>query len=61
MDFWHGVMPSAEMRADGYEVALDTLSNHNVTGVFLHIWASEHDHLGDETDVEEMLGARWTR
>jgi len=61
MDFWHGEMPSAEMRADGYEAALDTLSNHNVTGVFLHIWASEHDHLGDATDVEDMLRARWTK
>ena len=61
MDFWHGVMPSAEMRANGYEVALDTLSNHDVTGVFLHIWASEHDHLGDAADVEDMLRARWTR
>ncbi|MCK4583341.1 hypothetical protein KAU18_08510 [Candidatus Bathyarchaeota archaeon] len=61
MDFWHGGMPSAEMRARGYEVALDTLRNHNVTGVFLHIWASEHDHLGDETDVKGMLRGRWTK
>jgi len=60
MDFWHGGKPSAEMRTDGYKVALDTLSNHNVTGVFLHIWASENDHLGEAIDVEELLRARWT-
>jgi hypothetical protein len=61
MDFWYGGMPSAEMRAEGYMAALEVLSGHNVTGVFLHIWASEHDHLGDATDVEEMLRDRWTR
>jgi len=44
-----------------YEAALDTLRSHNVTGVSLHIWASEHDHLSDATDVEEMLRERWTR
>lgn len=43
------------------EAALDTLRSHGVTGVSLHIWASEHDHLGEETDVEETLGERWTR
>ncbi len=61
MDYWYGEMPSAEMRAQGYKTALDALSGHNVTGVFLHIWASEHDHLGEATDVEEMLRARWTK
>lgn len=44
-----------------YEAALDTLRSHNVTGVSLHIYASEHDHLDEETDVEETLGERWTR
>ncbi len=53
-------MPSAEMRAEGYVAALDTLTGHDVTGVSLHIWASEHDPLGDATDVEDMLKARWT-
>jgi len=61
MDYWYGWMPSAEMRAQGYETALEVLSGHDVTGVFLHIWASEHDHLGEATDVEDMLRARWTR
>jgi len=61
MDYWYGWMPSAEKRAEGYMAALDALSGHNVTGVFLHIWASEHDHLGEATDVEDMLRARWTR
>lgn len=60
MDLWYGDMPNATMRAEGYQVSLDVLNDYDIEGVFLHIWASEHDHLGDETDVEEMLRERWT-
>lgn len=61
MDHWFGEMPDALMRAKGYEAALDVLRDHDVTGVFLHLWASEHDHLGEDEDVEDMLRDRWTR
>lgn len=60
MDYWYGEMPPPDIRAMGYEIALDVLKEHNIDGVFLHLWASEHDQLGDSTDVEEMLESRWT-
>jgi hypothetical protein len=60
MDLWFGDIPNATMRAEGYQVSLDVLKDYDIEGVFLHIWASEHDHLGEKTDVEEMLRERWT-
>ena len=60
MDFWYGEMPSPDIRAEGYGIALDVLKEHSVDGVFLHLWASEHDQLGDSEDVENMLAKRWT-
>jgi hypothetical protein len=61
MDWWHGEEPDPEIRAEGYGTGLDVLKEHNITGVFLHIWASERDHLGSNFDVEQMLRSRWTR
>lgn len=60
MDHWYGEMSEPDIRAKGYAIALDILKEHQITGVFLHIWASEQDHLGDSTEVENMLGGRWT-
>jgi sugar phosphate isomerase/epimerase len=60
MDFWYGEMPSPAIRAEGFGIALDVLEEHGVNGVFLHLWASEHDQLGDSEDVENMLKKRWT-
>lgn len=28
---------------------------------FIHIWASERDHLGDNHEVENMLKERWVK
>ena len=53
-------MPSPEIRAEGYGIALDILKKHDITGVFLHLWASEHDQLGESRVVEDMLKKRWT-
>lgn len=61
MDYWLGEMPDARMRSRGYEAALDVLREHDIDGVFLHLWASEHDHLGEDKDVEDMFEERWTR
>ncbi len=59
MDYWYGKEPSPEIRAQGYNLSLDVLKEYNVTGVFLHLWASEHDQLGESREVEEMLKTRW--
>ncbi|RLC62744.1 MAG: hypothetical protein DRI01_06380 [Chloroflexi bacterium] len=59
MDFWQGEEPDPATRAQGYEVCLDILKQYGVTGVFLHKWASEPDHLGRSTAVEDTLEARW--
>ncbi len=60
MDFWYGEMPEPDIRAEGYEIALGILKGHDITGVFMHLWASEHDQLGDSHVVEDMLKQRWT-
>jgi hypothetical protein len=59
MDFWQGAFPDSVTRAEGYARGLDVLAQAGLTGVFFHIWASEPDHLGDSTAVEEMLKSRW--
>jgi hypothetical protein len=60
MDDWYGDIPPPDILAAGYGVAMDVFKGHNISGLFLHIWASEHDQLGDNTEVEAMLRARWT-
>ena len=60
MDFWHGKEPDPVIRAKGYGVCLDVLKQHHVTGVFLHKWAAEPDHLGNSVAVEDLLRIRWT-
>ena len=60
MDFWYGEMPPPDIRAQGYDIILDTFKEHGADGVFLHLWASEHDHLGESVEVENMLRERWT-
>ena len=60
MDLWQGQEPTPTIRAQAYEIGLDVLEEFGLTGVFLHIWASESDHLGDSEEVEEMLRRRWT-
>jgi hypothetical protein len=60
MDDWYGEIPTPDILAEGYGIAMDVFKEHNISGLFLHLWASEHDHLGDSTDVEGMLKARWT-
>jgi len=59
MDFWQGGEPDPIARAQGYGLALDVLAQAGLSGVFFHLWASEPDHLGDSTVVEEMLQSRW--
>jgi hypothetical protein len=59
MDFWQGGVPDPITRAQGYGLALDVLAQDGLTGVFFHIWASEPDHLGDSTSVEDMLKSVW--
>jgi len=61
MDCWQGEEPDPATRAKGYEICLDILKRYGVTGVFLHKWASEPDHLGNSTAVEDMLRKRWTQ
>jgi hypothetical protein len=61
MDFWHGKEPDPVTRAKGYDVCLNVLKQYHVTGVFLHKWATEPDHLGNSAAVENMLKARWTK
>jgi hypothetical protein len=40
---------------------MDVFKGHNsINGLVLHLWASEPDQLGDSTEVEAMLKARWT-
>jgi hypothetical protein len=60
MDFWYGEMPSPDIRAQGYAIMLDVFAEQGIDGVFLHLWASEHDHLGESIEVENMLRERWT-
>ena len=60
LDLWYGEMPAPDIRAQGYSIMLDVFREHDIDGVFLHLWASEHDHLGDSRDVENMLKGRWT-
>jgi hypothetical protein len=60
MDDWYGKEPDAPVLSHGYNLSLDIFKKHNITGVFLHLWASEHDQLGDREEVEEMLSRRWT-
>ena len=60
MDLWYGEMPAPDIRAQGYSIMLDVFREHDIDGVFLHLWASEHDHLGDNREVEDMLQGRWT-
>jgi hypothetical protein len=60
MDFWYGEMPEPDIRAQGYDIMLNVLNEHNIDGVFMHLWASEHDQLGDSREVEDMLRQRWT-
>jgi len=60
MDIWQGSEPNPTIRAKGYEIGLDVSKEYNLTGVFLHIWASEPDHLGSSKEVENMLRGRWT-
>jgi len=61
MDLWQGKEPDPATRAKGYDICLEILKRHQVTGVFLHKWASEPDHLGDSTAVEDWLRTRWTQ
>lgn len=60
MDWWYGEEPPPDIRAQGYAIMLDVFAAHGADGVFLHLWASEHDHLGESTAVEDMLRERWT-
>jgi hypothetical protein len=60
MDFWYGEMPPPDIRAQGYDIMLNAFKEHGTDGVFLHLWASEHDHLGESVEVENMLRGRWT-
>lgn len=46
MDLWQGGEPDPATRARAYEIGLDALKEHELTGVFLHSWASEPDQLG---------------
>lgn len=59
MDFWQGDEPAPTTRAEGYGLGLDVVAEYQLTGIFLHLWASEPDHLGISTAVEKMLKARW--
>ena len=59
MDHWHGKEPAPDIRAQGYDACLDIFEAYHVDGVFLHIWASEPDHLGENKEVENMLSKRW--
>jgi len=60
LDFWQGGEPSPQILTQNYQIALDIFKEHNFSGVFLHLWASEPDHLGVSQDVENMLKKRWT-
>lgn len=59
MDFWQGGEPDPITLAQGYGLAWDVLAQAGQSGAFLHLWASEPDHLGASTAVEEMLEAWW--
>lgn len=59
MDLWHGGEPDPATRARGYEIGLQVAAQYGLRGVFLHIWASEPDHLGSSTAVERMLRRVW--
>lgn len=66
LDFWQGSypespIPSAGDVANASDLGLDILKKHNFTGVFIAHWASEPDHFGKSTEVEQMLGNRWTK
>lgn len=61
IDDWYGGYPLPEVYAQGYSLGLNILRENNFTGVFLHLWASEDNHLGKGVeDVELMLKKRWT-
>jgi hypothetical protein len=61
MDDWYGAIPTPDITATGYGLAMGVFKGHNsINGLFLHLWASEHDQLGDSTEVEDMLRERWT-
>ena len=60
MDDWYGAWPDPDILAIGYGVAMDIFKEHNIGGLVLHLWASEPDQLGESTEVEAMLKARWT-
>ncbi len=55
MDYWYGAFPNPEILAEAYSRGLDVLAQAGRRGAFLHLWASEPDHLGASTAVEEML------
>lgn len=59
MDYGQEGEPGPATRTTGYGVGLDILKQKELTGVFLHLWASEPDHLGDSEAVEEMPRRRW--
>jgi len=59
MDIWHGEEPDPATRAEGYELGLEVATQYDLSGVFLHSWASEPDQLGNSTEVEEMLSQIW--
>jgi len=61
MDFWKGGFPDAQARAEGFDAALDILSDLDFDGVFLHMWMSESDHKGITTSVGNMLKNRWLK
>ncbi len=61
MDDWYGGFPNTTTRAKGYSIGFDVFKEYNLTGVFIHIWASEDDHLGRNKDVENMLNKRWIK
>ncbi len=65
LDYWKEShlkkpVPDAEIVAQATSFGLDILKKHNFTGVFISHWASEPDHFGKNTAVEEMLQKRWT-
>jgi len=64
LDYWQGNYPEkphpdADIVAQATSLGLDILKEYQITGVFISHWASEEDHFGEATDVEEMLQTRW--
>jgi hypothetical protein len=60
LDFWQGEEPAPDILALAYDISLDVLLEHDIDGVFLHLWASEDDQLPGREEVEDMLRFRWT-